>query len=281
MIFLNYRKIDSTPETRSLKVIFDQVFGSDATFLDNYSIDSGEEWPEKLEFELCKSRILIAIIGPTWLKANDSYGHRLLDKPNDWVRIEIEKALYNKIEIIPLLVAGAKFPPVEALPNSIKEICNHQSYELRDSHWKTDISPLISRIEKVVSTEISLANVQFPEYCDHVSRLLTPDELTKKLSELTNWRIQTVEVPNRKNEKGSELVRKYEFTTFLDAIKFMSEAAVYIEKVNHHPKWENLWINLIVHLSTWNIGYKVSALDFDLAFYLDSLFNTSYKPNDK
>ncbi len=60
----------------------------------------------------------------------------------------------------------------------------------------------------------------------------------------------------------------------------MSEASIYIEKVNHHPKWENLWINLVVHLSTWNIGYKVSALDFDLAFYLDSLFNTSYKPED-
>ncbi len=32
MIFLNYRKIDSTPETRSLKVIFDQVFGVESTF---------------------------------------------------------------------------------------------------------------------------------------------------------------------------------------------------------------------------------------------------------
>ncbi len=203
-----------------------------------------------------------------------------MDKQNDWVRIEIEKALHYKIEIIPLLVAGAKFPPLEALPESIKDISDYQYYELRDSHWKTDISPLISRIEKVVSTEISLSNVQFPEYCDHVSRLLTSDELSKKLSELTSWRIQTVEVPNRKSEKGSEVVRKYEFASFLDAIRFMSEASIYIEKVNHHPKWENLWINLVVHLSTWNIGYKVSALDFDLAFYLDSLFNTSYKPED-
>lgn len=278
MIFLNYRKIDTTSETRSLKVIFDQIFGLEATFLDNYSIDSGEEWPEKLEFELCKSRILIVVMGPSWLKASDPYGYRLLDKANDWVRIEIEKALQNRIEIIPLLVAGAKFPPIDAFPNSIKDLSDYQFYELRDSHWKTDINPLIDRIQKILSTEISLSNVKFPEDCEHVSRLLTSDELSKKLSELKDWRLQTVEVPGKKNEKGSELVRKYEFATFQDAIKFMAEACIYIEKVNHHPKWENLWINLIVHLSTWNIGYRVSALDVDLAFYLENLFNNSYKP---
>ena len=277
MIFLNYRKIDSTPETRSLKVIFDQVFGVDSTFLDNYTIYSGEEWPEKIKFELFNSQILIVVIGPDWLKVNDSFGNKLLDNTNDWVRIEIEKALYNKIDIIPILVAGAKIPLAEDLPNSIKEICNYQFYELRDSHWKIDIIPIINRIEKFVASEISLSNVIFPEHCDHIPRFLTPTEFSNKLSELTSWRLQTLEVPNKKNELGNELVRKYEFVNFLDTIKFMSEAAKYIDKVNHHPKWENIWKNLFVHLTTHDIGHKISALDFDLAFYLEYLYNTSFK----
>jgi len=276
MIFINYRRIDSTPEARSLKIILDQIFGSEAIFFDSYNIETGEQWPQRLEEALNEANALLIVIGPNWLKANDSYGFRLLDKDNDWVRIEIEKAIENQIEIFPLLVAGATLPPKEALPNSIKKLCDFQFYELRDTHWKADINPLIEKLEKLVDAQLSLLNVKFPEYCDHVSRILTPQEVEAKLTELKVWEIRDYEIPNKRGQKGTELIRKFEFQSFLDAISFMYNASSYIDKVDHHPRWENVWVTLIVHLSTWNIGHKVSALDFSLAFYLEELFQTSY-----
>lgn len=276
MIFLSYRKSDTTPETRSLKILLDQLFGADASFMDSFSIDSGEAWNERLRYELNKARIFIPIIGPSWLIASNEFGQRLLDRPDDWLRWEIEAALKRDLEVIPLLVRGAQFPRPEALPESIRPICQRQCYELRDSHWRTDISPFIETLEKHISSEASIENVVFPELCDHVSRILSEAELRSKLEDLKSWRVRPIPIPGKRSEKGSELVRKYEFTSFPEAIRFMHEASDHIEQTNHHPKWENVWISLVVHLSTWNIGHKISVLDIDLAYYLDDLFNRGY-----
>lgn len=101
---------------------------------------------------------------------------------------------------------------------------------------------------------------------------LSSNELTEQLAAIPNWKLQTIDIPNNAHAKGSELVRKYTFASFADAIQFMSKAATYIDQLNHHPKWENEWVNLIVHLTTHDLGYNISNLDITLAMYLDDLF---------
>jgi pterin-4a-carbinolamine dehydratase len=44
------------------------------------------------------------------------------------------------------------------------------------------------------------------------------------------------------------------------------------QKAQHHPRWENQWRTVTVYLSTWDIGYRVSALDIALARTLDALY---------
>jgi len=39
--------------------------------------------------------------------------------------------------------------------------------------------------------------------------------------------------------------------------------------VPHHPRWENQWRTVTVYLSTWDLNYRISELDVQLAARLD------------
>ncbi len=106
--------------------------------------------------------------------------------------------------------------------------------------------------------------------------LLSSAELSQQLIDLPNWNLQTIDIPKNPLAKGSELVRKYTFASFADAIQFMSAATHYVDQLNHHPKWENEWVNLVVHLTTHDLGYCISNLDITLAKYLDELFGREF-----
>src|SRR6516162_7928694 len=75
--------------------------------------------------------IMLAIIGPNWVDARDEKtGNRRIDDPEDWVRVEIERALAQKIPVIPVLVAGATLPSKSDLPQSF----DHHSATVTTRH---------------------------------------------------------------------------------------------------------------------------------------------------
>ncbi|KAF0241573.1 MAG: hypothetical protein FD183_660, partial [Chitinophagaceae bacterium] len=43
---------------------------------------------------------------------------------------------------------------------------------------------------------------------------LTTNELSKQLAVIPNWKVQTIDIPNNSDAKGTELVRKYVFASF-------------------------------------------------------------------
>jgi len=77
-----------------------------------------------------------------------------------------------------------------------------------------------------------------------------------------------------------ELTRTYVFQSFEDCIHFMSTAARHISFTDHHPRWENVWINLTVSLTTWDIGGKPTYKDVRMAKYLDELFIAYIKKSE-
>src|SRR6188472_2392261 len=87
-------------------------------------------------------------------------------------------------------------------------------------------------------------------------------------------RLPTWRVVSRQSDKGEkiELMRTFEFESFHDLIHFMNTAARFIDRIDHHPEWTNIWRTLVVYLTTWDIGFKPSMLDVDLAAYLDDLY---------
>lgn len=71
--------------------------------------------------------------------------------------------------------------------------------------------------------------------------------------------------------EGRDAIRKrYVFADFTEAFGWMTRAALWAEKWNHHPEWFNVYKTVDVVLSTHDVG-GLSALDAKLARKFDSL----------
>lgn len=72
-------------------------------------------------------------------------------------------------------------------------------------------------------------------------------------------------------EVDNSLYRKFTFKDFNEAFAFMTRVALVAEKMNHHPKWTNVWNTVEVWLSTHDAGDVVTDRDRKLADKIDAL----------
>ncbi len=71
--------------------------------------------------------------------------------------------------------------------------------------------------------------------------------------------------------EGRDAIHKtYTFANFVEAFGFMSRAALWAEKLNHHPEWSNVYKTVEVTLTTHDVG-GLSELDAKLAAKMDAL----------
>lgn len=66
------------------------------------------------------------------------------------------------------------------------------------------------------------------------------------------------------------LTRTFRFKGFPEAIGFMTAAALYAEKWNHHPEWSNIHARVTVTLTTHDAG-GLTELDLRLAQKMSEL----------
>jgi len=71
-------------------------------------------------------------------------------------------------------------------------------------------------------------------------------------------------------EGRDAIVKTFEFRNFVDAIGWMTRCAIWAEKWNHHPEWENIYNRIAVTLTTHDVG-GLSVLDIRLARKMDAL----------
>jgi 4a-hydroxytetrahydrobiopterin dehydratase len=88
---------------------------------------------------------------------------------------------------------------------------------------------------------------------------LDPEELASTLQQLPGWTVS-----------NGKLHREFQFADFPHAIGFMTTAAVYIEKKNHHPEWFNVYNRVTVDLTTHDSG-GITSNDVELARLLDQI----------
>ena len=88
---------------------------------------------------------------------------------------------------------------------------------------------------------------------------LTDEEIKKELANLPGWSVL-----------NGKLHKDFVFKNFIEAFGFMTRAALYIEKMNHHPEWFNVYNKLKVDLTTHDAG-GITQNDIDLARTLNSL----------
>ncbi|MGI3169417.1 4a-hydroxytetrahydrobiopterin dehydratase [Pseudooceanicola sp. C21-150M6] len=70
--------------------------------------------------------------------------------------------------------------------------------------------------------------------------------------------------------EGKTMSKTYVFDDFPTAFGFMTRAAIFAEKWNHHPDWSNSYNRVSVSLTTHDVG-GLSALDAKLARKMDQL----------
>ena len=96
------------------------------------------------------------------------------------------------------------------------------------------------------------------------SPLLTPEEITKALERLNLDAL----APWHINE--GKMLRRYNFKSFSDAFGFMAQGALACEKLDHHPRWVNVYNVVEISLFTFRVK-GLTHLDFDLADQLEAL----------
>ncbi len=64
--------------------------------------------------------------------------------------------------------------------------------------------------------------------------------------------------------------KTFKFDDFTTAFGWMTRAAIWAEKWNHHPEWSNVYNTVDVTLTTHDVG-GLSTLDTKLARKLDTL----------
>src|SRR6266581_4225784 len=146
-IFLNYRREDTAGHAGRLYDALADQYGPGSVFMEIDTIRAGEDFSEGVRNAVGSSDSVVAVIGSSWLDVRGGEGRRRLDNPEDYVRLELEGALQERVRVVPVLVQGAKMPGPEQLPPSLAPLASRHAVEVSDNRWSYDVGRLISAID--------------------------------------------------------------------------------------------------------------------------------------
>ena len=72
-------------------------------------------------------------------------------------------------------------------------------------------------------------------------------------------------------EENNQLYKRFSFKDFVEAFAFMTKVAIIAEKMNHHPRWTNVYNTVDIWLNTHDAGNIVTEKDRELAAQIDGL----------
>jgi hypothetical protein len=152
-IFMSYRRDDSQGYANGLYDRLSGHFGAESVIRDLDSIPVGADFERFIEESVNSCDVLVALIGPDWLAATDAAGGRRLDRPHDYVRLEIGKALARATPVIPVLLNEAQMPSDAELPPDLAPLATRNALEISDSRWTYDVGRLIAALEKYLAEQ--------------------------------------------------------------------------------------------------------------------------------
>ncbi|MEO0390116.1 MAG: 4a-hydroxytetrahydrobiopterin dehydratase [Pseudomonadota bacterium] len=96
--------------------------------------------------------------------------------------------------------------------------------------------------------------------------------MTEKLSDETRGPLlePLLQTGWAETDDGKGIAKTFKFGDFADAFGWMTRAAIWAEKWDHHPEWFNVYSRVDVTLTTHDVD-GLSTLDLKLARKMDSL----------
>ena len=141
-IFLSYRRGDVGGYAGRLADALHQRLGSKSVFQDVVAIAPGLDYTAVIDRALDESDAVLAVIGPGWLSATTSQGAPRLFEADDYVRLEMARALNRDARVVPILVGGASLPAAADLPEDLQGLAQRQAVVLHDETWHQDVDGL-------------------------------------------------------------------------------------------------------------------------------------------
>lgn len=294
-IFISYRRdIDAARAALIEKSIEGGFHGAPSTRPVKVFRDVGQRlgvpWSETLRDQVLRSEVVIPIIGPEWLSASDQYHHRRIDQEDDWVRQELVLALEQHKTVIPVLFDGTPMPPPNALPADLVALAGRLALDVRTANLDNDVQPLLHEILERAEGGNKSAGSSAGSLSEGDSGrrvwpypdpplIVKPAQLSDADVELAlqqmipRWTREETPLPQDPRKTRVELARQLQFASFLEVVAFMSEVAEFCDKVNHHPRWENIYRSLSINFSTWDIGHRISHVDLMSAAHIDKVYS--------
>ena len=138
-------------------------FGEGNVFMD-VDLAPGVDFVERITEVVAACHVLIVVMGPHWATVKDEDGRARLADPEDFVRLEVESALRRpEVTPIPVLVAGAKMPDRDELPQEIRAITRRNALELSDLRWRQDVGRLMSTLDELLAETRPVTDPPSPE----------------------------------------------------------------------------------------------------------------------
>ena len=148
MIFISYRRDDSSGHVGRLYDALSAHFGRKRLFFDIDHIAPGQDFVQVLDDSLNRSSVMIVVMGKRWA-GTGKIGMRRIDDPGDFVRLEVASGLHRGagLRLIPALIQGAKMPAPTSLPDDLKDLSRRNAIEMSDLRWREDVERLIASLE--------------------------------------------------------------------------------------------------------------------------------------
>lgn len=145
-VFISYRRTDSRYPTEDLACALKKVFGEKQVFLDVANVPMGRPVQDALVEAVGSCRVMLVVIGNSWLKEIDLRAAQVKPAP-DYVVIEIALALSSGLEVIPVLLEEVTRPDEASLPASIQALSTLQAHQQTKKYWDKDLEKLREHLE--------------------------------------------------------------------------------------------------------------------------------------
>jgi hypothetical protein len=149
-IFINYRREDSNWNALALYNELQKYFSAEQIFKDFNAIRPGDDFVESITGALQRCDVLLVLIGPKWLDVQDASGKPRLADPDDFVSLEIARALSRNIKVVPVMLDGTKMPPAEQLPEPMRGLVRRQLIEIDPTRFEDDVRKLAGAIQRIL-----------------------------------------------------------------------------------------------------------------------------------
>ncbi|MFA5258615.1 MAG: 4a-hydroxytetrahydrobiopterin dehydratase [Candidatus Pacearchaeota archaeon] len=92
-------------------------------------------------------------------------------------------------------------------------------------------------------------------------QVLNPKEINEKLKEIPGWKY-----------KENKIEKEFQFKEFLEVLAFLVKISPFFEKNDHHPDMHIYYSKVLFQLTRWDIGGKVTNMDFITASEIERVF---------